>query len=185
MSIVEIIAVIVGLVSVILTTKQNIWCWPIGLISIIAFLILFFTSKLYSGAILHVIFLAQSSYGWYAWNKGKDGSKLPVKKMNWNFVIFEVLLAIIGGLIFGIILEVNTDAQSPYLDATIATLSLLANWYLVRKVIQAWWIWVIVDVLGIIMFTYQGLYLTSILYVIFLGLSFRGLYSWGKDLKTV
>lgn len=185
MGILEIIAVILGLISVILTTKQSIWCWPIGLVSIIAFLFLFFSSKLYSGALLHVIFLGQSSYGWYNWSKGKDGGKLPVKKIDWHILSVEVLMAIVIGCLFGLGLELYSDAQSPYLDAIIATLSLLANWYLVKKVIQAWWIWMIVDVLGIIMFASQGLYLTSILYVIFLGLSFRGLYSWGKDLKTV
>ena len=67
MSTLEIIAVLFTLGCVALTARQNIWCWPVGIVGVIAFFLVFLEQKLYAETTLQVIFLLQSLYGWYNW----------------------------------------------------------------------------------------------------------------------
>ena len=64
-------------------------------------------------------------------------------------------------------------------------LSLVAQWFLARKVLESWILWILVDVLSIGIYGVKGLYLTMGLYVIFLGLATGGLLAWKKELHRV
>ena len=73
MSPVEIVATIFGLLCVYFTVKQNIWCWPTGLVQVVLYTYIFFGAKLYSDSILQVIYIPMQIYGWYFWlHGGKD-----------------------------------------------------------------------------------------------------------------
>jgi len=69
----------------------------------------------------------------------------------------------------------------PYLDALVASISLVANILLARKIVDNWVLWIIADVLYIGLFYYKGLYVTSGLYLIFLGIAISGLLQWKKE----
>ncbi|NIQ14557.1 MAG: nicotinamide riboside transporter PnuC, partial [Candidatus Dadabacteria bacterium] len=145
MFIIEIIAVIAALVSVILTTKQNIWCWPIGMITIIGLFIVFWDAELYSNAVLRIIFMAQSIYGWYNWNRGKKNKigKLPVSNIPKYKLLYETLIITVFCILFGWFLDAKTETLYPYLDSVLAGFSLQANWYITKKYIESWYIWLI------------------------------------------
>ena len=81
MNAIEIIAAIFGLVSVWLTVKENIWCWPTGLIMVFLYIFVFYEAHLYSDVILQVIYIFLQIYGWYIWlNGGKDNTPIAVFK---------------------------------------------------------------------------------------------------------
>jgi len=184
MSTLEIIAVIFTLTCVTLTARQNIWCWPFGIVGIIAFFLVFLEQKLYAETTLQVVFLLQSLYGWYNWVKGRDSKDLPVSSRSLTRFVLDVAFVLLLAVGFGYLLDNNTDTTQPYLDATTACMSLLANWYIVNKRIQAWLLWITVDVLLMIMFINLGLNLSAILYVILLIFSIHALILWKRDLKT-
>jgi nicotinamide mononucleotide transporter len=183
MSGIEIIAVIFSLVCVYLTTRQNIWCWPTGIIGVIAFFILFYQNNLYSEMSLQIVFLIQSLYGWYNW--GKDKEELPVTKLKLGKFVKHIIYTTFISILIGIMLEAETNSSQPFLDSLTACFSLLANWYLTRKIFQSWVLWIVVDVLLTAMFIRQGLYLSAGLYFVFIALAYKGLLSWKRDLKTV
>ena len=66
----EKIAVACGLANIYLTVRQNIWCWPVGVVMVSLYIYIFFHAKLYSDAGLNVFFLVMQFYGWYEWTRG-------------------------------------------------------------------------------------------------------------------
>src|SRR5204862_8135263 len=66
----EKIAVACGLANIYLTVRQNIWCWPVGVVMVSLYIYIFYETKLYSDAGLNVFFLVMQFYGWYAWTRG-------------------------------------------------------------------------------------------------------------------
>lgn len=185
MSILEIIAIIFTLICVYLTAKQNIWCWPTGIVSVIAFFALYVSEKIYFQSILQIFFLAQSIYGWYNWNRGKNGEDLPVSKKHPLIIFRECVFVLVIFTIFGAYVSKYTDATLPYIDSISAGFALLATWYLTKKQIEAWLVWMSVNVLLFIVFLHQELYIVSILEVILFIISLYAYISWRKDLKMV
>ena len=66
MSLIEIVAVLSGLLCVALTVRQSLWCWPTGLLQVFLYIFIFYEAKLYSDVGLQVVYVALSLYGWYA-----------------------------------------------------------------------------------------------------------------------
>ena len=66
----ESIAVVVTLLAVYLTARQVIWCWPLGMISVALYAVVFYQSKLYADMGLQAIYFALAAYGWWAWLRG-------------------------------------------------------------------------------------------------------------------
>src|SRR4026207_619790 len=69
-SVLEKIAVACGLANIYLTVRQNVGCWPVGVVMVSLYIYIFFTAKLYSDAGLNVFFLVMQFYGWYQWTRG-------------------------------------------------------------------------------------------------------------------
>jgi nicotinamide mononucleotide transporter len=71
-----------------------------------------------------------------------------------------------------------TDAALPWLDAMLAALSLVAQWWQARRHIATWWLWIIVDVVYVGMYLVKSLDVTAGLYLVFVGLAVMGLRAW-------
>ena len=180
MSIVEITAVVFSLLSVILTVKNNIWCWPVGIIGIIFYMILFYQHNIFGNMLLQTLFIVQSIFGWYNWNKP---SKYPIKWLSGGSK--ESVLGITGLLIvlFSIIIK-NKGGHSPYLDGTTTALSVVAMLLMAYRKIESWILWIIADIIFIVFFYINELYLSSGIYSVFLILAILGLFEWKKSIKT-
>ena len=75
----EYFAVVVTLVAVYLTARQIIWCWPLGMVSVVLYAAVFFQAKLYADMGLQGLYFALAAYGWWAWlHGGKDHGELRV-----------------------------------------------------------------------------------------------------------
>ena len=56
MSLIELIAASLGVLAVWLTIRQNLWCWPIGLVMVLIYSWIFYDVKLYSDMLLQGIY---------------------------------------------------------------------------------------------------------------------------------
>lgn len=186
MSFVEIAGVTFSLLNVTLTVHRSIWCWPVGIAGVLAYLLLFYEVKLYADMGLQVIFLVQCIYGWVYWaKKGDHGEEPPIRTLSSRarIGVAVTVLIMVGSL--GAFLESATDASLPYLDSLLASMSLIANGLLARKIIDNWIIWISADVLYVGMFLYKGLMLTAGLYLIFLFLATQGFLKWRDEYKKI
>lgn len=179
---VEAIAVFFGVVCVWLTIRQNIWCWPTGLVQVVLFAYIFFGAKLYSDMILHVIYIVMQFYGWYYWlHGGKEGVKLSVTYQTSSQNFTWLMVVAFGTAAWGYTMASFTDAAIPYGDAFTTVASLVAQWLMARKVLESWVCWIAVDVVAIGIYFYKALYLTTGLYVVFLIMATMGYFAWKKS----
>lgn len=184
MSPLEIFAVIISIIGVGLTIKRNMWCWLFNFFAYILYAYIFFDYKIYGQTILQFFFMMVNFYGFYYWLKGKqEVQEIRIEPITFKTVIFQMLLAGVGGLLFGFILQYFTDATLPMLDSQLAAFSLLATYWTSRKHIATWVLWVFVNIIYVGMFISQNLYLTAGLYAAFVGMAVYGWYDWNQVKK--
>jgi nicotinamide mononucleotide transporter len=181
----EAVAVIFGIISVYLSTRENIWSWPTALINVALFSALFLESGLYSDTGLQVVYFVLSLYGWYEWLYGGAGHTAIIvtrtSKKTW------VVLGGIGVVVWALLGTITSRLPGtalPYVDAATTTISLLAQWMMTRKLVENWLIWIAVDVVYVGMFIYKGLYLTAFNYGIYLILAVMGYIAWKRSLAA-
>ena len=183
MSSLEIVAAVFGVVSVFLSVRQNIWSWPTAIVNVGLYIFVFYDSKLYADTGLQVVYVVLNAYGWYHWlYGGKNRTELPVTRTNLRLAAVLTGLVVAGTVLIGTLLARNTDAALPYLDALTTSTSLAAQWMMTRKLLENWAVWVAVDVVYIGMYINKSLYVTAVLYFIFLVLSAMGYVQWKRTL---
>lgn len=172
-----------GILGVWLTIKQNIFCFPAGIVNVALYAYLFFSTKLYSDAALQIIYIILLVYGWIQWNRKVLHDETAVSKIDKGLLAILLILGTAATFFLGTFLYNKTDAALPYLDAATTSFSLIAQWMIAKKKIENWIIWIIADVIYVGMYIYKSLFLTSVLYFIFILLAVKGYTEWKKSLN--
>jgi nicotinamide mononucleotide transporter len=171
-----------GLVSVYLSTRQNIWSWPTAIVNVALYAIVFYQGRLYGQMGLQPVYLALSIYGWYEWlHGGAEKTELQVSRASPRLLGALAILNIVTWIALAALLR-RTDAALPWLDALLATTSLVAQWMMTRKILENWLVWIALDVVYVPMFISQHLYATALLYAAFLVLAVMGFVEWRRSL---
>jgi len=183
---IEILGLIFGLLYIVFSIKQNIWCWPAGFITSALYIYVFFNTKFYADMGLQVYYLIVSVYGWYHWmfgSKSKKQDDLKVSTTKVKLAVYLTLAFIILFVLISYILVRFTDSEVPYWDAFTTAASFVATWMLARKLIEHWIIWIVVDTVSLGLYIYKGLYPTVILFAVYTVLAILGYIEWKKQLK--
>jgi nicotinamide mononucleotide transporter len=186
----EILAVVFGIASVYLSTREHIWSWPTALVNVALYFVVFYEAKLYADMGLQVVYFALSLYGWYEWlYGGENRTELHVSRTTKTLGVRLLVIGIVFAAVLGTVLARFTDAALPYVDSATTSTSLVAQWMMTRKILENWLVWAAVDVVYINMFMFKHLYLTAALYAVFLVLAIMGYMQWkrslaGQDLGT-
>lgn len=192
-SYVEFIGTVLGLISVFLAARANIFTWPTGIANAIFFLVIFYQIQLYSDMFLQMYFCCMGVYGWFTWKYRAEHQQSAIRTLsNKNRVRLAVLIAatvlIIGTLVSRIHLLLpqvfEKPASYPYIDTFIAVSSVLAVILLARRIFETWLLWVLVDITSIGLYAVKGVRLIAVEYVIFLGLAGVGIVSWYRLWKN-
>ncbi len=182
----EPVAVATGVISVYLSVKQKIASWPIALVNVALYFVVFREAKLYADMGLQVIYFVLSLYGWYEWlYGGENRTELKVSRADSKMALRLTAIAVIGVAVLGTLFARYTDAALPYVDSATATTSLVAQWMMTRKVLENWAVWIAVDVVYVGMFIFKHLYLTSGLYAGFLVLAVMGHVQWRRSFNEI
>jgi len=186
MSPIEVVAVIAGFLCVYFTIKENIWCWPTGLLQVSLYIFVFYQAKLYSDVILHIVYVAMNIYGWYYWLHGGNLRKeARITRLSATWFSACLVGSVVGTLLLGWFMASRTDAALPYADAFTTVFSLTAQWLLSRKKLENWHFWIAVDVVAIGVYFTKDLYLTGVLYIAFLIMATAGLLRWRSSFKAL
>lgn len=183
MNILQIIAVISTLLCVYLTTKENKLGWVMAIISAISLILVYIENKFYGQIVLQTIFLGQAIYGWYSWSPNNN---LQISKQH-NIIVFSDILCVIGlsAYISNTIQTLNPDINSRiYLDNMILAIGILGEYYLIKKYIQSWLLFMCYNIILMIMLFIEHVYLIAGLNIILCCISFTGYIRWRKILKT-
>jgi nicotinamide mononucleotide transporter len=180
----ELVAVIVGIISVFLSVREHIWSWPTALVNVALYTLLFYRSGLYSDMGLQVVYFALSLYGWYEWLYGGRGhTELQVSRTPPKVWSTLGIIAILFWAVDGWATSKLPGVALPYVDAATTTVSLVAQYLMTRKHLENWIFWIIVDFVYVGMLIFKGLNLTAFNYGIYLVLAVMGYVSWKKSLQ--
>ena len=182
---VEAVAVVFGVACVVLTVRQNIWCWPTGLVQVALYVLIFYRARLYSDLLLHVFYVGLQIYGWRNWMTGRSsaGAELLVSKLSRRALVGAWVGSLVGATAWGELMARFTNTAAPHADAFIAVASLVAQYLLARKKIDNWYFWIAVDLVAIGVYWSRDLRLTAGLYSLFLALCGAGLLAWRRSLS--
>lgn len=195
MSYVELFGTLLYLWSVWLIARRNILTWPIGIVSVLLYMVLFYQIRLYSDTIEQVYYLGASAYGWWIWNKSPQvtGQITDVSYSDTRSIVLFSVSTVIVSIIVGKLMsqihiflpKIFTEAASfPYLDATTTIMSFSAMWLMAEKRTESWIYWIIVDIIGIWLYFIKDVKFISILYVVLLIMAFNGLRMWNKSIQN-
>ncbi|HOG56789.1 MAG TPA: nicotinamide riboside transporter PnuC [Bacteroidales bacterium] len=202
---IEIFGALSGIIYVFLEIRQNIWLWPVGIVTSAVYIVVFFASKFYADMSLQGYYLVMSCIGWYWWVKGtghgaqgtghraqgeghgaqgagSGGLQVTRLRPLTGLVLAAVFILSYTGIWF--ILSRFTDSPVPGWDSFITSLSAIATWMLARKIYEHWYLWIAVNAASVMIFVARGLYPTVILYAVYLVMSFAGLKVWKRSISA-
>lgn len=187
-NIIEVLGAIAGLIYLYFSVRQIIWLWPIGILTSLLYVYVFYDSRLFADMSLQVYYFFISLYGWYFWISGASKSdirekKLKVSRLNIRMLSILLILTLILTLISGYILINFTESTLPWWDAFTTSASIVAMWMLARKILENWLFWVVIDIVSMGMYIYKGLFPTVILFFVYSTVALVGYFEWRKDLK--
>ncbi|MGR1217999.1 nicotinamide riboside transporter PnuC [Metapseudomonas otitidis] len=179
----ELVADLVNLIAVLLAARNSVHTWSSGILGCVLFGWLFFESQLYADVTLQGFFIVTSALGWWAWLRGNAGTQLPVSRTAPGTLAWMAALAVVVALAYGALLYHFTDAYAPLVDSLVLTFSVLAQLLLMRRRVENWYAWLLVNTLAVPLFASRELYLTAGLYTLFWCNAWYGLYRWRRELR--
>jgi nicotinamide mononucleotide transporter len=178
MSKLELLGAGFGLVSVWLTVRASVWCWPTGIVNTVLFMVMFAQARLYGDVVTNAMFFVVSVYGWVVWSRPADRGA-GIRRTSLGGRAGAVAVCVAGIPLAGWLFA-RLGGALPYWDAAIMVMSFVAQLLLARKLAESWVLWIVVDAISIGVYASRGLYATTVLYAIFLALACRGLMVWGR-----
>ena len=193
----ELVGTIFNLACVILVARRNIWTWPVGIVGVILFGILFYQINLYADMIEQVYYLVTGFVGWYAWAKLKkrgDDDKVQITT-NSTRTNLAWLAGIVGAsaITAWALTQVHVwapvifpePADLPIIDATTTMMSFAAQFLMMQRRLESWILWIVVDIVAVWLYWYKGVPFLSLQYLVFLGNAIYGFVGWQRARRTI
>ncbi len=181
---IEIIIFIFGVLSVYFAKKENVLVYPTGIICTILSVYIMFHAKYYADMSINIYYSIMSVYGWFQWKKITNGEVLSISRTNMKEKIIGIVLFLITAIIciyiykfFNYKLQINN-----YLDIFTTSLFFTAMWYMAKKKIENWILWIVGNTFAVYIFFDRQLYIIAIQYIIFTILAISAYIKWKKYL---
>lgn len=178
-------AAALNVVAVWLVARQKIANFPIGIVGVALYAVVFWRQHLYAWAVLQLFFLVLQAWGWWEWlHGGEGGGELHVRGVRSREAL---LLAAAGGaatVALWFVLSRFTDDREPWWDAGNFAFSLVAQGMLALKVVENWALWVLLDVATVVVSVRLALYPTAALYAVLTVIASVGWRDWRRDLAS-
>ncbi len=188
LSYIECIGTILYFASVFLISRKNIITWPVGIISVILYGILFYQIQLYSDMMEQLYYLVISIIGWITWQKQKNKhNEVMTEWSKIHGIIAAALVTAIATLLLSFCVSrfhiwmpsiFPEPASYPFLDALTTVMSFVAMYLTTIRKNESWIYWIIVDVIGIGLYWIKDVRFIAIQYVFLLGMAVYGLAFW-------
>lgn len=181
MSPIEIAGAVASFLGIWLTARRSLLCWPVSLIACGLYFKVFLDVRLYADMVLQALFAVAIGYGWHNWVRGKqDAGTVRVVPLGAGQAACGLAVGAIGAVAIGSFTSRYTDAALPWMDATLTSFSLVAQYWTARRHSASWLLWIVVDLVYVGMFVAKGLTLTAVLYATMVGLAVAGYRGWRR-----
>ncbi|MCX4992323.1 MULTISPECIES: nicotinamide mononucleotide transporter family protein [unclassified Streptomyces] len=168
-----------GLIALGLGWRRSIWTWPVQFLSGV---ILFaaFVGHLTGSAGKQVVVVVVALWGWWQWNRGegKDG-RVSVRFATWRERAYMVGAAAVGTLaVSGLFHLYPKLSWDPWPDAYIFVGTIVAMYAQARGMVEFWFAWLLVDLVGVPLNFANGYAFSGFVYVLYGALVLWGLRDW-------
>lgn len=173
----EVFAFIFAVAYIWLASEESIWCWPAGFISTALYSYVFWEVSVFYQMLLNIYYMAMAIYGFITWQKQGDDKTLISR-----FSFQQHLIFISSGLGISVALYVITifwfDYQLVWLDIGISVFSLMTTWLTVKKILECWIYWTMINIASLVLFYENALFPTMLLMVIYIVIAIRAWVQW-------
>lgn len=180
----EAVAVVLAAAYLILAMKGNIWCWFAAFASTAIYTALFWKVSLLMESVLNMYYMAMAFYGFRQWSKGK-GDDSGIEVISWSLrrhILLIVSTACIS-VVVGYLMATYTQASYAYLDAATTCFAVMTTYLVAKKVLENWLYWVVIDFVSIYLYLQKGLMLTSLLFILYVGMAIGGYFLWRTAMR--
>lgn len=198
MSHLELWATIFGLLAVILSALESVWSWILGLLNVALAFIMFYQIQLYPDMFLQVFFFITNIIGWWQWKfpkveEANNKSELKITKLTIKQSIQLTFIGLLGTALLGTFaknlnellpLLFSKPSAFPYTDSFTTVMSIVATFMLIRKKVETWWFWLVIDVISTYMYFVKDIKLYSLLYAAFCVIALFAALKWTKEYKN-
>jgi nicotinamide mononucleotide transporter len=188
----EVMGALLGIAMVLCNIRQIHWGWPLAFASSALYFLVFWDSKLFGDAALQIFFAIMAAWGWWQWLRTVPGASgqsddgpttLRVQTLSQQGLFKLITSCLVLWGLTGLFLLNFTTTDVPWWDAFPTALSIVATFLLGRKYIENWPMWILVNIVGMALFAYKGLWLTVGLYGAFAVMAAIGWRAWRFTIK--
>ena len=185
--ILEAIAFVFGIASVIYAKRENILVYPTGLVATIITVYIFLQDELMGDMMMNFYYSIMSIYGWWNWSRKKeDKYVLPIsratsKEKIIGFGMFLLTMLVTYFVYKGYGTEITS---SNYIDIFTSGVFFTAMWFMANKKLENWTLWIFADIITVPLYAYRGWGMLSLQYLIFTILAIQGYITWKKSINS-
>jgi nicotinamide mononucleotide transporter len=176
----EIAAVILGIIYVVLAAKNKISCWIFGILgSLLSIALFVIYAKLYAEAVLYVFYVLAGIYGWINWSNQKNETEVYQRKLTTHLFIIGIGIVLSVGLYYVLTLFFK-EAERPLIDSFTTIFSFIATYLTTKKWIENWIYWIVIDVVTTYLYFSRGLEIYALLMLAYSVIAVYGYFQWKK-----
>lgn len=186
-----IIASTTGVICVVLTGKGKVSSYLFGTINLLFYIAIAWKAKYYGGVMLNAFYyFPMNIIGWIMWSKhmNKETQEVEKLKMKAKWQIGIGFVSVVAVFVYALILK-NMGGSLPYVDSLGVVLAIIAQILCVKRYMEQWILWIVVDVVSVFMWIVAfmngtGSMATLIMWVIYLlNAVFMFLKWYGESIK--
>ena len=181
---IELTAAALAVAYLLLAIRQRLSCWLAAFVSSCLYVWVLFSARLYMESVLNAFYAAMAIYGFWQWQHGKGGAALEVTR----WPIARHASALLGVFALSVVssffLRRFTPAAWPFVDSMVAWSSVFATFLVARKVYENWHWWLVIDSAGLCLYFARHLYVTTLLFGLYLILIVVGMREWRRSLPS-
>ena len=156
--ILELVAVIFGLLSVWYAKKANILVYPTGIISVLIYVYICLNAQLYADMGINAFYFVMSVYGWIMWTRKVDETnQRPItystRKDYWisaGMFVFSVVFILFLLNYFKAEDDNYWSSGIPYIDTFTTAIFIVGMWQMAMKKVENWLFWIAGDLISVL-----------------------------------
>lgn len=183
----EAVAFVFGIISVIYAKKENILVYPTGLVATIITVYLLWLANYRGDMMMNFYYSIMSIYGWWNWSRKRNNETLvPISRTDTREKVIGFILFLVTMAVTYAVYKFDGMEMAPenYIDVFTSGIFFTAMWYMANKKIESWTLWIIGDIITVPLYAHRGLGMLSLQYLIFTILAIQAYLAWKKHLDN-
>ena len=182
----QFLGVIFSIIYVVLSIKQNLYCWIALIIAAIFNIYAYYLINLPLQVIMQFFFIGTAIYGFIKWKRKKSQFKLKVSKRNIKYHIKWVIIGLLLTTLMVLILQTSKShylySEYPIIDALMFTFNIIPMYLTGKKIIESWIYFIVIDIISGLFYMQTEEFFFSALFFCYIGFALYGYLTWKKEI---